>query len=61
VLVPYFIAHPFELPITDAVLNLTWFEYTARLEIVSWVAVFSGIIPAVLVTRTKMLDAIIGK
>jgi putative ABC transport system permease protein len=60
-LVPYFIANPFELPITDAVLNLTWLEYTARLEIVSWVAVISGIVPAVIVTRTKMLDAIIGK
>jgi len=61
VLVPYFIANPFELPIADAVLNLTWFEYTARVEIVSWVAVISGIIPAILVTRTKMLDSIIGK
>jgi putative ABC transport system permease protein len=60
-LVPYFIANPFELPIADAVLNLTWIEYISRVEIVSWVAVISGIIPAILVTRTKMLDAIIGK
>jgi putative ABC transport system permease protein len=60
-LVPYFIANPFELPLTDAVLNLSWFEYVSRVEIVSWVAVISGIIPAILVTRTKMLDAIIGK
>ncbi len=60
-LVPYFIANPFELPLTDAVLNLSWFEYISRVEIVSWVAVISGIIPAILVTRTKMLDAIIGK
>ncbi len=61
VLVPYFIANPFTLPIADAVLNLTWLEYISRVEIVSWVAVISGIIPAILVTRTKMLDAIIGK
>jgi len=60
-LVPYFIANPFELPLADAVLNLSWFEYISRVEIVSWVAVISGIIPAILVTRTKMLDAIIGK
>jgi putative ABC transport system permease protein len=60
-LVPYFIAHPFVLPLTDAVLKLTWVEYIARAEIVIWVAIFSGLIPALIVTRTKMLDAIIGK
>lgn len=60
-LIPYFIANPFELPITDAVLNLTWVEYISRIEIVSWVAVISGLVPAIIVTRTKMLDAIIGK
>jgi putative ABC transport system permease protein len=60
-LVPYFIAHPFELPIASAVLNLTWIDYIARVEIVSWVAVISGFIPAIIVTRAKMLDTIIGK
>lgn len=60
-LVPYFIANPFELPITDAVLNLTWVDYIARVEIVSWVAVISGFVPAVIVTRAKMLDAILGR
>jgi putative ABC transport system permease protein len=61
VLVPYFVAHPFELPITDAVLNLTWIDYIARVQIVSWVAVISGFIPAIIVTRAKILDAILGK
>lgn len=61
ILVPYFIAHPFTLPIVDAVLNLTWLDYIARVEILSWVAVISGLIPAAIVTRAKMIDVIIGK
>jgi len=60
-LAPYFQAHPFKLPITDAVLNLKWTEYIARVEIVSWVAVISGLIPALIVTKTKMIDAILGR
>lgn len=61
VLVPYFIAHPFDLPIAEAVLNLKPTEYIIRVEIVSWVAAFSGLLPALLVTKGKMLDAIKGK
>jgi len=60
-LVPYFQAHPFSLPITDAVLSLSATEYFARVEIVSWVAVISGLIPALIVTKTKMIDAILGR
>ncbi|MEI6267140.1 MAG: ABC transporter permease [bacterium] len=60
-LVPYFIAHPFELPLAEAVLNLTPAEYFFRVQIVSWVAVISGLIPALIVTKTKMLDAILGR
>lgn len=61
VLVPYFQVHPFVLPITDAVLNLKWTEYIIRLEIVTWVAVVSGLVPAAIVTRSKMIDEILGK
>ncbi len=60
-LVPYFMVHPFVLPITDVMLNLKWTEYVKRLEIVTWVAVISGFVPAVMVTRSKMLDEILGR
>lgn len=61
ILVPYFNIHPFSLPITDATLILLWGEYVKRLEIVSWVAVFSGLIPAIIVVKAKMLDEIQGR
>jgi putative ABC transport system permease protein len=61
ILVPYFNAHPFVLPICDAVLKLSAADYIARAEAVMWVSVASGLIPSLLVVRTKMLDAILGK
>lgn len=61
VLVPYFNAHPFVLPICDATLMLNYADYIWRAEIIMWVAVISGFIPAVIVTRSRMLDAILGK
>ncbi len=61
VLVPYFNAHPFSLPICDATLLLSWPDYIARVEAVTWVSVFSGLIPSLLVVRSKMLDAILGR
>jgi len=60
-LVPYFQAHPFSLPITDAVLTISTTEYFTRVEIISWVAIISGLIPALIVTKTKMIDAILGR
>lgn len=60
-LVPYFNIHPFSLPITDATLNLPWSEYIKRLEIISWVAALSGLIPAIIVVKAKMLDEIQGR
>ena len=60
-LVPYFNANPFTLPITEAVLNLKWVEYFARIQIIGIVAVISGLIPALIVTKSKMIDTIIGK
>lgn len=60
-IVPYFQAHPFVLPICDAVLVLSQLDYVARAEAIMWVSVISGLIPAALTTRTKILDAILGR
>jgi putative ABC transport system permease protein len=60
-LVPYVDAHPFELPLVDVVLNLSWVDYVSRIELVLVAAILSGLIPAIIVTRTKMIDAIVGK
>jgi len=60
-IVPYFQAHPFVLPICDAVLVLSQLDYIARAEAIMWVSVISGLIPAALTTRTKILDAILGR
>lgn len=61
VLVPYFNVHPFSLPICDAVLMLSNIDYIARTEAIIWVSLFSGLIPSIIVTKTKMLDAILGR
>lgn len=58
---PYFQAHPFVLPICDAVLVITKTDYIVRAETIMWVSVISGLIPAAITTRSKMLDAILGK
>ncbi len=58
---PFFKAHPIELPLVDVVLNLSQADYILRIEIVSIAAAVSGLIPAIVVTRTKMIDAIIGR
>ena len=60
-IVPYFQAHPFVLPICDAVLVLSQLDYIARAQAIMWVSVISGLIPAALTTRTKILDAILGR
>lgn len=61
VLVPYFNIHPFVLPICDAVLKLNLPDYIYRVEAVTWVSVLSGLIPSLLVVRSRMLDAILGR
>jgi putative ABC transport system permease protein len=61
IIMPYFQIHPFVLPICNAVLVLGWSDYIIRLETIIWVSIFAGFIPAVIVTRTKMLNAILGK
>ena len=61
ILVPYFQANPFVLPICDAVLVLNKIDYIARVEAVTWVSIISGLIPSAIITRTKMLNAILGR
>jgi putative ABC transport system permease protein len=61
ILVPYFQVHPFVLPICDAVLVLNGPDYLVRAEAIMWVSIFGGLVPAVIVTRAKMLNAILGK
>ena len=61
IIVPYFLAHPFVLPICDAVLVTTPANYIARAETIMWVSLIAGMIPAITTTRIKMIDAILGK
>jgi len=61
VLMPYFQANPFVLPICNAVLVLNWPDYIVRAESIIWISVFAGFVPAVIVTRARMLTAILGK
>lgn len=60
-LVPYFNAHPFSLPICDAVLVMNWSDFAIRLEAILMVSIFAGLIPAIIVCRAKMLNAILGR
>lgn len=61
ILVPYFNWHPFVLPICDATLRTNAADFIGRAEAVMLVAIVSGLIPAINVTRMKMLSAILGK
>ncbi len=61
ILDPYFLANPFVLPVCDAVLIADTSDFIARAETIMWVAVIAGLIPATIVTRTKMLDEILGR
>ncbi|MFH0853220.1 MAG: ABC transporter permease [bacterium] len=61
VLVPYFNAHPFELPIGDSVLSVRSWDFIFRAELIIWVAIGSGLIPATMITRVKILNAIFNR
>lgn len=61
ILVPYFQIHPFVLPICNAVLVLNWPDFIVRAEIIIWISVIAGYVPAVIITRVRMLTAILGK
>ena len=60
-LVPFFLAHPFRLPIADVTLYVSPPQLVLRAEIVLVVAIISGAIPAIMASRMKMLDAILGR
>ncbi|MFA6587477.1 MAG: FtsX-like permease family protein [Patescibacteria group bacterium] len=60
-IVPYFIAHPFALPIGDSVLVVDALDINIRILAIILVAVLSGLIPSIMITRLKILDAIWGK
>lgn len=61
ILVPYFNAYPFVLPIGDASLVFNPLDYFVRLETFILVSIGAGLIPAVFITRIKLLNAIWGK
>lgn len=61
VLVPYFIAHPLDIPVADVSLNLAWEQLVIRAEIVMAASIVSGLVPAILASRAKILDSILGR
>ena len=58
IIVPYFNVHPFEMPIGDSTLVIDWVDFVARFESVILVSILAGFIPAIHITRIKILDAI---
>ena len=54
ILVPYFNIHPFNLTIVDAKLVLNNVDFLVRAEVVMWVSVLSGLIPAAIVVIRKV-------
>lgn len=61
VLIPYFNAYPFELPIGDSTLAVNSVDLIFRAELIIWVAIGSGLIPALIITRVKILNAIFNR
>jgi putative ABC transport system permease protein len=61
ILIPYFKAHPFVLPIADVTLYAQPVDFTIRFQTIIIVAIVSGLIPAFFITRQKIVDAISGK
>lgn len=61
VLVPYFIAHPLDIPVADVSLNLAWEQLLIRAEIIMVAAIISGLVPAIMASRAKILESILGR
>jgi putative ABC transport system permease protein len=61
ILTPYFRIHPFSLPIGDVNLVVNYTDFTSRAEGVILVSVLAGLIPAIIVTRARLLDEIRGR
>lgn len=58
---PWMKKHPFEMPIGDAMLIIDYHDLLFRSALVIAVAVLSGLIPAFIITKTKILDAIFNR
>lgn len=61
VIVPYMKGHPFELPIGDAVLAVDHADFIFRACLIIAVGAISGLIPAFIITRQKLLDSIFNR
>lgn len=60
-IVPYMESHPFEMPIGDAVLVVNHADYVFRSVLIIAVGIVSGLIPAFIITRQKLLDSIFNR
>jgi len=60
-IVPYFKFHPFALPIGDVSLFVDPLDFIGRAEIIIWVSIFAGLVPAIFATRAELLNSILGK
>lgn len=60
-IVPYFIVHPFSIPIGDVTLAVIPADFVSRAFAVVFVGTLSGLIPAVISLRKKILDEILGR
>jgi putative ABC transport system permease protein len=61
VLVPYFQAFPFRIPIGDVTLSIIPWDYSFRAFAVVFVGMLSGLIPAIIGTRKPILDDILNR
>jgi putative ABC transport system permease protein len=61
IIFPYFQAYPFRIPIGDVTLSVSPADFVTRSLAVVLVAILSGLIPAIIGLRTKILDAILGR
>ncbi len=60
-LIPYFNAHPIDLPFADTSIYVSQPYATDRIIILLIVSIVSGLIPARLITNENTLDAILGR
>lgn len=61
ILVPYFQAFPFKIPIGDVTLSIVPWDYNFRAFTVIGVGMLSGLIPALIGTRKPILDDILNR
>ena len=61
IIFPYFQAYPFSIPIGDVTLSVSPADFVSRGLSVIFVGILSGLIPAIIGLRTKILDAILGR